>query len=103
MLLLYSTDLKAIATAAAAAVALTKTTTGPPIHPIAILSRDTTPSSPTTLPFPAYRDTTGNFAHLYHPDTPTAFVIRPDGYLGPRFPLTETTTALSSYFTTLDR
>ncbi|WP_328929363.1 FAD-dependent monooxygenase [Streptomyces sp. NBC_00190] len=33
---------------------------------------------------PAYRDTGGEFARLYAADRPTAFVIRPDGYLGAR-------------------
>lgn len=33
---------------------------------------------------PAYRDTGGEFARLYAVDGPTAFVIRPDGYLGAR-------------------
>lgn len=33
---------------------------------------------------PAYRDRDGEFARLYAADGPTAFVIRPDGYLGAR-------------------
>ncbi|WP_374777984.1 FAD-dependent monooxygenase [Streptomyces sp. NBC_01310] len=33
---------------------------------------------------PAYRDAAGEFARLYAADQPTAFVIRPDGYLGAR-------------------
>ncbi|MER6319382.1 FAD-dependent monooxygenase [Streptomyces sp. NPDC001581] len=35
-------------------------------------------------PLPAYTDTRGEFARLYAVDQPTAFVIRPDGYLGAR-------------------
>ncbi|MFB6616002.1 FAD-dependent monooxygenase [Streptomyces sp. NPDC056367] len=33
---------------------------------------------------PVYTDTAGQFARLYETDGPTAFVIRPDGYLGAR-------------------
>ncbi|MEV7520070.1 FAD-dependent monooxygenase [Streptomyces sp. NPDC091371] len=33
---------------------------------------------------PVYHDTAGLFARLYAPDGPTAFVIRPDGYLAAR-------------------
>ncbi len=33
---------------------------------------------------PAYRDAGGEFARLYAAEQPTAFVIRPDGYLGAR-------------------
>ncbi|MET7617937.1 FAD-dependent monooxygenase [Streptomyces sp. NPDC005408] len=33
---------------------------------------------------PAYRDTRGEFARLYAAESPTAFLIRPDGYLGAR-------------------
>ncbi|MFB7463496.1 FAD-dependent monooxygenase [Streptomyces sp. NPDC056224] len=40
------------------------------------------PAAPDGLP--AYRDTGGEFARLYAVDRPTAFVIRPDGYLGAR-------------------
>ncbi|MGR4878397.1 FAD-dependent monooxygenase [Streptomyces sp. LARHCF249] len=39
-------------------------------------------SEPSGLP--AYRDTGGEFARLYAVDGPTAFVIRPDGYLAAR-------------------
>ncbi|MFJ3727326.1 FAD-dependent monooxygenase [Streptomyces sp. NPDC090045] len=35
-------------------------------------------------PLPVYRDSRGEFARLYAADRPTAFVIRPDGYLGAR-------------------
>ncbi|WP_445270798.1 FAD-dependent monooxygenase [Streptomyces sp. DSM 41634] len=35
-------------------------------------------------PLPVYRDGRGEFARLYAADQPTAFVIRPDGYLGAR-------------------
>ncbi|MGY5049646.1 FAD-dependent monooxygenase [Streptomyces sp. 900105755] len=46
---------------------------------------------------PEYLDTGGEFARLYRPDGPTGFVVRPDGYLGARFPLTDTETALADY------
>ncbi|MFF3990018.1 FAD-dependent monooxygenase [Streptomyces sp. NPDC001797] len=46
---------------------------------------------------PEYLDTAGEFARLYRPDGPTGFVVRPDGYLGARFPLTDTETALADY------
>ncbi|MFD9480448.1 MULTISPECIES: FAD-dependent monooxygenase [Streptomyces] len=36
---------------------------------------------------PVYADTRGEFARLYAAEEPTAFVIRPDGYLGARLPL----------------
>ncbi|MFJ6482437.1 MULTISPECIES: FAD-dependent monooxygenase [unclassified Streptomyces] len=39
----------------------------------------------TTLP--VYTDSRGEFARLYAAEEPTAFVIRPDGYLGARLPL----------------
>ncbi|MER6449328.1 pentachlorophenol monooxygenase [Streptomyces venezuelae] len=42
----------------------------------------------TTLP--VYADTRGEFARLYAAAEPTAFVIRPDGYLGARIPLSPT-------------
>ncbi|MFE5806952.1 FAD-dependent monooxygenase [Streptomyces sp. NPDC056491] len=35
-------------------------------------------------PLPVYRDSRGEFARLYAAEEPTAFVIRPDGYLGAR-------------------
>ncbi|MFK0159022.1 FAD-dependent monooxygenase [Streptomyces sp. NPDC090493] len=46
---------------------------------------------------PEYLDTAGEFARLYRPDGPTGFVVRPDGHLGARFPLTDTETALADY------
>ncbi|MFD9372773.1 FAD-dependent monooxygenase [Streptomyces sp. NPDC060020] len=36
-------------------------------------------------PLPVYKDSRGEFARIYAVDQPTAFVIRPDGYLGARF------------------
>ncbi|MFG3034764.1 FAD-dependent monooxygenase [Streptomyces sp. NPDC048253] len=59
--------------------------------------------SPDTVPVPVlvYRDATGEFARLYHPNGPTAYVIRPDGHLATRFPLSATSTALPPYLTAL--
>ncbi|WP_412075278.1 FAD-dependent monooxygenase [Streptomyces xanthophaeus] len=43
------------------------------------------PDAPAAPGIPAvYRDTGGEFARLYEVDGPTAFVVRPDGYLGAR-------------------
>ncbi|MFJ3802436.1 FAD-dependent monooxygenase [Streptomyces sp. NPDC090088] len=46
---------------------------------------------------PEYLDAAGEFARLYRPDGPTGFVVRPDGHLAARFPLTDTETALADY------
>ncbi|MCX5265109.1 FAD-dependent monooxygenase [Streptomyces sp. NBC_00199] len=98
VILLYGgglTDLAAIAEAGLHTAAVAGAVT------VAVLDGDTAPSAPDALPVPAYRDTAGEFARLYRPDGPTGFVVRPDGHLGARFPLTATRTALSDYFTTL--
>ncbi|MDX3577230.1 FAD-dependent monooxygenase [Streptomyces sp. FL07-04A] len=98
VILLYGaglTDLAAIAEAGLHTAAVAGAVT------VAVLDGDTAPSAPDALPVPAYRDTAGEFARLYRPDGPTGFVVRPDGYLAARFPLTATRTALSDYFTTL--
>lgn len=44
---------------------------------------------------PLLRDTDGRFADGYLPDGSTAFVIRPDGYVGYRGPVTDTKGALA--------
>ncbi|MGQ4366244.1 FAD-dependent monooxygenase [Streptomyces sp. SAS_272] len=98
VILLYGaalTDLAAIAEAGLHTAAVAGAVT------VAVLDGDTAPSAPDALPVPAYRDTAGEFARLYRPDGPTGFVVRPDGYLAARFPLSATRTALSAYFTTL--
>ncbi|MGW0943762.1 FAD-dependent monooxygenase [Streptomyces sp. NPDC002623] len=94
VLLLYATDPTEAAKAAA---------TG--MQTIVILARESAPTltAPDTLPVPAYRDTAAEFARLYHPDGPTGYIIRPDGYLAARFPLTATTTAVADYMTTWSR
>ncbi|WP_406457065.1 FAD-dependent monooxygenase [Streptomyces sp. NBC_00876] len=50
---------------------------------------------------PGYRDGAGEFARLYRPEGPTGFVIRPDGQLGARFPLSGTAEAVSDYLAAL--
>ncbi|MFE1927030.1 FAD-dependent monooxygenase [Streptomyces asoensis] len=80
-------------------------TARPSLEVIAVLARETAPApaAPDALPVPAYRDAAGEFARLYRPDGPTAFILRPDGHLATRFPLTEPTTppALHTWLTTL--
>lgn len=98
VVLLYATDPTTVAAAADSVEATAKATaaTGPHLELIAVLARGTAPepSTPNTLPVPAYRDAAGEFTRLYQPDGPTAYVIRPDGHLATRFPLPATTTAL---------
>ncbi|MEU9097910.1 FAD-dependent monooxygenase [Streptomyces sp. NPDC048361] len=53
------------------------------------------------LPVPGYVDAAGEFARLYRPEGPTGFVIRPDGQLGARFPLSGTEAAVGAYLGTL--
>ncbi|MCY0941098.1 FAD-dependent monooxygenase [Streptomyces antarcticus] len=55
--------------------------TGDRIEICAVLAADA-PADGTTLP--VHHDTAGEFARLYGVDHPTAFVVRPDGYLGAR-------------------
>ncbi|MFD5071894.1 FAD-dependent monooxygenase [Streptomyces sp. NPDC058369] len=50
---------------------------------------------------PGHRDTGGEFARLYRPDGPTGFVVRPDGQLGARFPLSLASNALPRYLAAL--
>ncbi|MEU5278563.1 FAD-dependent monooxygenase [Streptomyces asoensis] len=69
-------------------------TARPSLEVIAVLARETAPApaAPDALPVPAYRDAAGEFVRLYRPEGPTAFILRPDGHLATRFPLTEPTT-----------
>ncbi|MET9198921.1 FAD-dependent monooxygenase [Gordonia sp. NPDC003585] len=48
-----------------------------------------------TTILPLLRDSEGLFADAYRPDGPTVFVIRPDGYLGYRGPLSNVTATLA--------
>ncbi|WP_460072366.1 FAD-dependent monooxygenase [Streptomyces sp. YKOK-I1] len=68
---------------------------------VAVLAREAAVVAPDTLTVAAYRDTGGEFARLYRLDGPTGLVVRPDGHLGARFPLTETAAALSGHLATL--
>ncbi|MGW6927395.1 FAD-dependent monooxygenase [Streptomyces sp. NPDC054950] len=111
VVLLYATDPTTVAAAADSVEATAKATaaTGPDLQLIALLAREPAPglSTPDTVPVPVpvpvpvYRDATGEFARLYHPNGPTAYVIRPDGHLATRFPLSATSTALPPYLTAL--
>ncbi|WP_230195358.1 FAD-dependent monooxygenase [Streptomyces coriariae] len=105
VVLLYATDPTTVAAAADSVEATAKATaaTGPDLQLIALLAREAAaePSTPDTLPVPTYRDAAGEFARLYHPSGPTAYVIRPDGHLATRFPLPATSAALPPYLTAL--
>ncbi|MFD8689099.1 FAD-dependent monooxygenase [Streptomyces sp. NPDC059651] len=48
-----------------------------------------------------YRDSAGEFSRLYRPDGPTGFLVRPDGQLGARFPLSGIVQAVSDHFAAL--
>lgn len=65
------------------------------MHTVTVLGRDAPADSP------GYRDAAGEFARLYRPDGPTGFVIRPDGQLGARFPLSATSRAVPDYLDAL--
>ncbi|MFD5143580.1 FAD-dependent monooxygenase [Streptomyces sp. NPDC058401] len=70
---------------------------------VAVLAREAAPDASAGLPatVPGYRDSAGEFARLYGADGPTGFLVRPDGYLGARFPLSGTAAALSGYLAAL--
>ncbi|WP_406506943.1 FAD-dependent monooxygenase [Streptomyces sp. NBC_00212] len=78
---------------------------------VAVVARGTEPrESPGTpaglsavveLPVPGYLDTAGEFARTYRPEGPTGFIVRPDGQLGARFPLSRTKEALAEYLAAL--
>ncbi|MCM2423937.1 FAD-dependent monooxygenase [Streptomyces sp. RKAG293] len=110
VLLLYTAEAADLADAADAAGVLRMTGSGPdtsdgpeletgPQSPrtIAVLARETASTDPGAPAVPGYRDAAGEFARLYRPEGPTGFLVRPDGYLGARFPLADTKAALSSY------
>ncbi|MCY0936555.1 FAD-dependent monooxygenase [Streptomyces sp. H34-S4] len=108
VVLLYGADGAALAEAAeqarAAGRALTRSgtdggATGPQI--VAVLAREAAAGGSAALPVPGYRDADGEFARLYGADGPTGFLVRPDGYLGARFPLADTATALAGYLASL--
>jgi 2-polyprenyl-6-methoxyphenol hydroxylase-like FAD-dependent oxidoreductase len=101
VVLLHGDDLAVLAEAAGAAAAHTAADGGPGTRIVAILARAAAPAGLDTLAVPVYHDAAGEFARLYRPDGPTGFVVRPDGYLGARFPLVDVATALSDYRTAL--
>ncbi|WP_308120554.1 FAD-dependent monooxygenase [Streptomyces bambusae] len=74
---------------------------GTGLETVAILARDAATTATDTLAVPGYRDAAGEFARLYRPDGPTAFVVRPDGHLSARFPLTDEGPALPGYLAEL--
>lgn len=111
VVLLYGAEGAALAEAAeqvrAAGSALTEDDTdgsgaaGPPT--LAVLAREAALDASACLPaaVPGYRDAAGEFARLYGADGPTGFLVRPDGHLGARFPLSGTAAALSGYLAAL--
>lgn len=62
---------------------------------VTVLAREASPTAPEALSVGGYHDAAGEFARLYRPEGPTGFVVRPDGYLGARFPLADAGSALS--------
>ncbi|MFI9103098.1 FAD-dependent monooxygenase [Streptomyces fildesensis] len=107
VLVLYTAEAADLAEAADAAGVLRMTGSSPDtsdgpdldtgLQTIAVLAREAAPTDPGALAVPGYRDAAGEFARLYRPEGPTGFLVRPDGYLGARFPLADTKAALSSY------
>ncbi|WP_405420454.1 FAD-dependent monooxygenase [Streptomyces erythrochromogenes] len=78
VLLLYGTGLDELARTA-------RECSGGRVETCVVLPADTppdTPAGPALLP--AYHDTGGEFARIYAAVQPTAFLVRPDGYLGAR-------------------
>ncbi|MEE1815436.1 FAD-dependent monooxygenase [Streptomyces sp. SP18ES09] len=91
VVLLYGSDGRALADAAAAA----RTVGG--LASVAVLAAgngDGGDAGPVDPSLPVYRDAAGEFARLYLPDGATGFLVRPDGQLGARFPLAGTAAAL---------
>lgn len=73
------------------------------LRTVAVLAREAAPDASAALPVSVagYRDAAGEFARMYGADAPTGFLVRPDGYLGARFPLSGTAAALSGYLAAL--
>ncbi|MEU1348469.1 FAD-dependent monooxygenase [Streptomyces sp. NPDC005795] len=67
------------------------------LHTVTVVGRDAPPGTP------GYRDAAGEFARLYRPDGPTGFIVRPDGQLAARFPLSGTAQAVSGHLAALSR
>ena len=109
VLILYAADASDLAPAVASAAgvglmpgdapgASDGTDPGAGLPTVAVLAREAGPAGPDGSAVPRYRDASGEFARIYHPDGGTGFVVRPDGQLGARFPLAGTAAALSGYF-----
>ncbi|MER5872766.1 FAD-dependent monooxygenase [Streptomyces sp. NPDC002044] len=81
VLLLFGTGGPDAAADFDALVTTARARTGDRIEVCAVLAPGT-PADGTVLP--VHHDTAGEFARLYGVDRPTAFVVRPDGYLGAR-------------------
>ncbi|MFJ9767216.1 FAD-dependent monooxygenase [Streptomyces erythrochromogenes] len=81
VLLLYGTGLDELARTAREA-------SGGRVESCVVLPADTPPDAPDAPAgpdlLPAYHDTGGEFARVYAAERPTAFLVRPDGYLGAR-------------------
>ncbi|MFD5624501.1 FAD-dependent monooxygenase [Streptomyces yangpuensis] len=78
VLLLYGTGLDELARTA-------RESSGGRVGTCVVLPASTppdTPAGPAVLP--TYHDTAGEFARIYAAEAPTAFLVRPDGYLGAR-------------------
>ncbi|MEU1815577.1 FAD-dependent monooxygenase [Streptomyces roseifaciens] len=101
VLLLYAAGVACVAEAAEAAEAAVVAGGSDLQAVVAVLAREAPATAPGDLPVPVHRDAAGEFARLYRPDGPTGFLVRPDGHLGARFPLTGTAAALSGYCTAL--
>ncbi|WP_371618936.1 FAD-dependent monooxygenase [Streptomyces sp. NBC_00454] len=109
VVLLYGADPAALAAAAEATRAADRppagSGTGLGLQTIGVLAREAPEGAceavANTAAVPGYRDAAGEFARLYCPDGPTGFLVRPDGYLGARFPLADTAAALSGYLRAL--
>lgn len=101
VLLLYGADFTALAAAAEASRAADPASAGLGLQTIGVLAREAPQGATGPAAVPGYRDAAGEFARLYRPDGPTGFLVRPDGYLGARFPLADTAAALSGYLRTL--
>ncbi|OLZ54301.1 pentachlorophenol monooxygenase [Streptomyces amritsarensis] len=78
VLLLYGTGLDELARTA-------RDSSGGRVETCVVLPADTPPDEPAGPGvLPAYHDTGGEFARNYAAGPPTAFLVRPDGYLGAR-------------------
>lgn len=95
VVLVYGPDAVGLGQAAGAVAARWAPRGGHGPDVVAVLARDRSPDVLGALDVPACHDAAGEFARLYRPDGPTGFVIRPDGHLAARFPLTDTATALA--------